>query len=101
MEKLLFVKYGEIYLKGLNRPFFMRTLVQRIRQALEGFQASVTLHDARILVRGLDHRQDAISRIVRVFGVHSVCMAYETDKDDFDGILCLAAELMKPLNVPE
>ncbi len=97
MEKLLFVKYGEIYLKGLNRPFFMRTLVQRVRQALEGYDASVTLHDARILVRDIEHRQEALSRIVKVFGVHSVCLAYETDKNDYTGILSLASEIMKPL----
>ena len=27
MRELLLVRYGEIFLKGLNRPFFMRALV--------------------------------------------------------------------------
>ena len=34
MRRLLLVKYGEIYLKGLNRPYFMRALVSRVREAV-------------------------------------------------------------------
>ena len=29
MRELLLVRYGEIFLKGLNRPFFMRALDQK------------------------------------------------------------------------
>ena len=91
---IILVKYGEIYLKGLNRPQFMRALVQRVRQSLEGTGAEVTLHDARILVRGCGDRDEAVQRIRKVFGVHSVCPAVEMDKEDFDAVLEAAAEMM-------
>ncbi len=91
---IILVKYGEIYLKGLNRPQFMRALVQRVRQSLEGTGAEVTLHDARILVRGCEDRDEAVLRIRKVFGVHSVCPAVEMDKEDFNAVLEAAAEMM-------
>ncbi len=91
---IILVKYGEIYLKGLNRPQFMRALVQRVRQSLEGTGAEVTLHDARILVRGYEDRDEAVLRIRKVFGVHSVCPAVEMDKEDFNTVLEAAAEMM-------
>ena len=47
MRKLLMVRYGEIYLKGLNRPYFLRALVQRVKEAAKPFGGQVWLHDAR------------------------------------------------------
>ena len=41
MRKLLLVKYGEIYLKGLNRPYFMRALVARVKEAVKGMGGRV------------------------------------------------------------
>ena len=37
-ENLFLISYGEIALKGDNRPFFERILVQRIKQALGRFE---------------------------------------------------------------
>ena len=34
METVLLVRYAEIHLKGLNRPFFERALMNAIRRAL-------------------------------------------------------------------
>lgn len=30
MERLLLIRYGEIFLKGLNRPYFENLLQQRL-----------------------------------------------------------------------
>ncbi len=97
MRKLLLVKYGEIYLKGLNRPYFMRALVERVRQAVSGMGCQVWLHDARVFVADVKDMDATVERVRKVFGVHSVCPAVEMDKDDFEGICQQAVELMKPL----
>ncbi len=97
MRKLLLVKYGEIYLKGLNRPYFMRALVERVRQAVAGTGCQVWLRDARVFVAGIDDMDDIAARVRKVFGVHSVCPAVETDKDDFEGVCERAVEIMRPL----
>ena len=39
MQELLLVRYGEIFLKGLNRPYFIRALVRKIRYAVRGLGA--------------------------------------------------------------
>ena len=31
MDNLLLIRYGEIYLKGLNRPYFLRALLARVK----------------------------------------------------------------------
>ncbi len=97
MRNLLLVRYGEIYLKGLNRPYFLRTLVSRVRQAVADLGGKVWLHDARIFVSGCEDMDECVRRVCRVFGVHSVCPAIEMEKDDFDAVLEQAARMMSGL----
>ena len=96
MRKLLLVKYGEIYLKGLNRPYFLKMLVMRVRQSVKDLGGKVWLHDARIFVSDVADMDECVRRVTRVFGVHSVCVAVEMEKDDFDLVLAQAAEVMRP-----
>jgi thiamine biosynthesis protein ThiI len=97
MQELLMVRYGEIFLKGLNRPYFIRALVRKIRYALRGTGADVHVHDGRILVRGFSDTEACIDRVTRVFGVHSVTPAVEMPKEDFDAICDQAIEMVKGL----
>jgi len=97
MQDLLMVRYGEIFLKGLNRPYFIRALVRKIRYALRGTGADVHVHDGRILVRGFSDTEACIDRVTRVFGVHSVTPAVEMPKEDFDAICDQAVEMVKGL----
>ena len=97
MRRLLLVRYGEIYLKGLNRPYFLKALVLRVRQAVKDMGGVVWLKDARIFVSNVEDMDECVRRVTRVFGVHSVCPAVEMEKDDFDRILETAAELAAPL----
>ena len=93
MKELLLVRYGEIFLKGLNRPYFIRSLVRKIRHALRGFGAEVRVHDGRILVEGFTDPDAVTERVTRVFGVHSVCPAVEMDKEDFDAVCAQAVRM--------
>ena len=94
MKELLLVKYGEIYLKGLNRPYFMRALVERVKQAVKDLECRVWLTDARIFVEGAQDMNECIRRVVKVFGVHSVCPARCLGKEDFEEICKNACEMM-------
>ncbi len=86
MKELLLVRYGEIFLKGLNRPYFIRALIRKIRYALRGTGSNVWIHDGRIFVEGFQDIDTVTDRVTRVFGVHSVCPAVEMPKDDFDAL---------------
>jgi len=97
MQELLLVRYGEIFLKGLNRPYFIRALVRKIRYAVKDLGAEVHVHDGRIFVRGFTDLETCIDRVTKVFGVHSVCPAVEMPKEDFDAICDQAIAMAKDL----
>ncbi len=98
MRKLLMVRYGEIYLKGLNRPYFLKALVRRVKEAARPFGGEVWLHDARVFISGAEDMEGCMQRVAKVFGVHSIAPAIEMEKDNFDGICEQANELMKGLS---
>ena len=98
MRKLLMVRYGEIYLKGLNRPYFLKALVKRVKEAARPFGGQVWLHDARVFISDAEDLEGCMQRVSKVFGVHSIAPAIEMEKDNFEGICQQANELMKGLS---
>ncbi len=98
MRKLLLVRYGEIFLKGLNRPYFLKALVERVRHATSAYGGNVWLHDGRIFVSDVTDMEACASKIARVFGVHSICFAVEMEKDSFDAICDQSVEMMRDLH---
>lgn len=95
MREVLQVRFSEIYLKGLNRPYFLRMLVERVRDAARPVQGHVWLNDSRIYVSDATDVNEAIRRLTKVFGVHSVCRAVEMEKTDFQAVRDAAVELMR------
>ncbi len=83
MERVILVRYAEIHLKGLNRPFFERLLVDRIKQALDPIKANVEREQGRIFVYGIAEEQltDCMDKLVRVFGIHSISAACCVEKE--------------------
>ena len=82
MKRVLLVRYAEIHLKGLNRPFFERLLVDRIKQALHPVAARVEREQGRIFVYGIGEEDlsDSMDKLQRVFGIHSISSACCVDK---------------------
>lgn len=97
MRELLLVRFGEIFLKGLNRPYFMKELVKKIRYAVQAVNGQVWLHDSRVFVSDYTDQEECIRRVTKVFGVHSVCPAVEMEKDDFAAICAQASAMMSGL----
>ncbi len=97
MRELLLVRYGEIFLKGLNRPYFMRALVGKVKHAVKDVGGHVWLHDGRIFVSDFTDLDECIRRVTKVFGVHSVCPAVEMEKDSFDAIAAQAVRMTEGL----
>lgn len=98
MHDVLMVRYGEIYLKGLNRPHFLRLLVSRVKGAVKHYGAEVRLHDSRIYVTGASDTASCVDALCKVFGVHSVALAVEMGKEDFSALCEQAAHMMMPLS---
>ncbi|MBR0156763.1 MAG: tRNA 4-thiouridine(8) synthase ThiI [Clostridia bacterium] len=83
MERVILVRYTEIHLKGLNRPFFEQKLIENIRISLRGVGCKVEREQGRIYVVGIAEEQfdEAIERLKHVFGVYSISPALAVDKD--------------------
>ncbi|MHC1785492.1 MAG: tRNA uracil 4-sulfurtransferase ThiI [Christensenellales bacterium] len=97
MCDLIMVRYGEIFLKGTNRPYFLKLLLSRVRQAVKPFSARVLLHDSRLIVSDMSDTSACMEAVRKVFGVHSVCPALEMEKDDFGALCAQAAKMMQGL----
>ncbi len=97
MRELLLVRYGEIFLKGLNRPYFMRALVGKVKHAVKDVGGHVWLHDGRIFVSDFTDLDECIRRVTKVFGVHSVCPAVEMEKESFEAIAAQAVRMTEGL----
>ena len=52
MEKLILIRYGEIFLKGKNRCFFENLLKDNIKNAISDFGAEVYKIPGRMVVSG-------------------------------------------------
>ena len=95
MREILLVRYGEVFLKGQNRPFFLRKLVDHVKEAVQEVHGHVWLSEGRIYVSDYTDQDEAIRRVSRVFGVHSVSPAIEMEKDSFEAICAQAARMME------
>lgn len=96
MRQVLLVRFGEVHLKGQNRPYFLRKLTDNVKKAVAPLNARVWLSDGRIYVSDFEDMQQAIDRVTRVFGLYSVSPAWEMDKD-FDLIARKCVELTQGL----
>ncbi len=89
LEKVILLRYGELHLKGRNRPFFEKALLKSIEKALFDFKnLAVSKADGRIYVSevkiGLEAFQNIdaiIDKLRKVFGLVSISMAYRVKKD--------------------
>jgi thiamine biosynthesis protein ThiI len=84
MDNVIIVRYAEIFLKGLNRPFFERALVRNIAAALKNIQgARVRRGQSRIYVEGVNDAQlqAALDALSCVFGIHSYSVGVRLEPD--------------------
>ena len=83
-QNILIVRCGEVALKGMNKPYFERMLVDRIRRNLKDFPGvDIKRSEGLIFVRA-DKELDLnaiIKQVSKVFGVASISHAVEAPSD--------------------
>ncbi len=83
MKKVIIIRYSEIYLKGKNKGFFERAFENNLRKAMAPFSHEFVKNTGRYLVTNF-YEEDAesiIEKLKKVFGAHTLSLAYETDSD--------------------
>ena len=98
-KKIYLIRTGEVALKGMNKPYFERMLLSRIRNTLRDYQnIEAYRKEGLIFVKTpAEYSEEEIEkRILRVFGVASLSSAVETESD-MEVIGQAAAEYMKKM----
>ena len=94
MRKVLLVRYGEVFLKGANRPHFLKILTDNVKKAVKPIGGHVWLSDSRVYVSDVDDMDECVRRVRKVFGLYSVSPAIECEKD-LDEIAEQCVEMMR------
>lgn len=77
MEKVIIVRYCEIYLKGNNRGFFERIFCENIEKSLKGIKHEIRKQSGRYAVENFEeiYTDEIVAKIKKVFGVHTLSVA--------------------------
>lgn len=95
MEKIILVRYGEIHLKGQNRPFFENMLLTNIKKSLRDFPEIKVIHaQGRIYIENVQDEREVMDKLSRVFGIISMSPAWKTGKE-MDEITYMVKYVMK------
>lgn len=83
MNKVIIIRYCEIYLKKKNRGYFERMLGENINRALAGLNYKYVKIHARYLIEEFDDcdYDEILSRLLKVGGIHSVSPAIVIKSD--------------------
>ena len=97
MEKIIMIKYGELTTKKGNREQFINTLYQNIVEKLKNFNYKIKKDRVRMYIESED--MDKIIKILtKIFGIHSIVIAYKTSNKELDTIKKESLELIKDLD---
>lgn len=96
MKEIILAKYGEIILKGGNRPKFEKLLIDNIKNALKNVaDCKISLRQATIYVE--DFEEDKIDliaeRMSKIFGIVSITRAAVCEKN-MESIKKIATEYL-------
>lgn len=100
MKQVILVRYGEIALKGLNKPVFEDKLMKNIKKSLYGLgKIEVIKSQSRVYIEPVSDDydfEDAISRVTKVFGIVSVSPVWKIESD-YEEIKKYSLEMVKDL----
>lgn len=94
MEKVILIRYGELYLKGRNKAYFERLLNANILRAIKKYGCRLETSRNRTFIVGFkdDDINNIINRTSKIFGIHSLSLAVKV-QTDLEIISQIAAEL--------
>ena len=96
MEKLIFIKYGELTTKKGNRNVFIKRLTNNIKSILGNISYKMKSDRSRIYIETM-YIDDVVEKLRNVFGIHSIVVAYKVDNNT-DDICNTVLELVKDLS---
>ena len=93
MQKLIFIKYGELTTKKGNRNVFIKKLTNNIKNILGNINYSMKSDRSRIYIESSDI-DIIVEKLKNIFGIHSIVVAYKVDNNS-DTIIDSVYDLIK------
>jgi tRNA uracil 4-sulfurtransferase len=80
MEKIIFIKYGELSTKKGNINLFINKLHQNVLRKLKDESVNIKYNVARMYIElNNSNEAEVIKKLQTVFGIHSIVIAYKID----------------------
>ncbi len=82
----ILIRYGELFLKGKNKHYFERVLLNNIKYNLREIPCNITKISGRYLITDFDENMETniIQLVQKIFGIHSISPAYMMDTNKHD-----------------
>lgn len=85
MNNVILIRFNEIHLKGGNKKYFIKLLLNNIKTALKNCIYKIETIQNRFVIRNYEDENEIISKLKCVFGIHSISKAIEI-KNDIESI---------------
>ena len=86
MEKVIFIKYGELSTKKDNINFFLKKLKENILFALDDLDVQVTYDLGRMFIYTKNNFDEVLARLKNVFGIHEINVGVVIDSTDIEEV---------------
>ncbi|CDR30370.1 Probable tRNA sulfurtransferase [Acholeplasma oculi] len=95
MNRAILVRFGDLVLKGKNKPAFIKQIKEILKQKLRKLNVKFEYQHDRIFVHFDEiEEQQVLKQLTYVSGVHSYSFIYKTEKD-LDKIAALSLEVIQ------
>lgn len=87
MDKLIFIKYGELSTKKDNRKMFIKLLLKNIKRKLEELEVEINYTTARMYIKTTSKDiEEVVGRLKEVFGIRSIviCDRVNNNKEEIE-----------------
>lgn len=81
LNNVILIRFNEIHLKGGNKKYFIKLLLNNIKTALKDSICKIESIQNRFIVRDYENEDEIISKLKCVFGIHSISKAVEMQND--------------------
>lgn len=83
MKRVIIIRYAEIFLKGKNRGFFEGKFESNLQKSIKGIPHRFVKQSGRYLIEDFaeEETEELVERLKKVFGAHTISVAYETNSD--------------------
>lgn len=98
MKKLILIKYGELTTKKDNRTFFIKRLVQNIKNILHNYDIEIKYDRVRMYIY-VDNKYiyEVQEKLSKVFGIHSIVVCHKVNNNT-DNIKNKVIDILKDIN---